>query len=454
MGSLRYYWIQLRASLWFLPLLLSIVSVGAALLLLAHGDSLAKALGMERLRFPDPEVARGMLESLLNGMITMTSLVVSITMVVLTLAAAQLGPRLIRDFTDDLVTQFVLGLFTGTILYLLVTLQAIGTRQNQELPDLAIAGATLLSASCLFVLLFYINRLARSIVSNHLLRRVAIDLRGTSRYVQESGLPEWAHEDRADAAAWDAAADSASVAVNEEGYVQNIDYAAILEAAEGGDALVRLRYRTGDWMDADSVIADVVPPSACSDRLKKVLRKAVTVGSTRTPSQDLEFGLQRLAEVGVRALSPSLNDPFTAMAAIDNIGASLAWMFKRDIHRPTIRDRAGKLRLISPIVEWRLLVDAGFDQMRRFGAGIPAVAVRMVETLGGLASRMRIEEQRRALLDQLDAVMASAKPETMVAKDAELLEARYRWARQALVDVSLPASEPFPEVSRRGYSQP
>jgi uncharacterized membrane protein len=442
MGSLRYYWIQLRSALWFLPLLLSIVSVGAALLLLAHGEALGRALGLHHLRFPDPEIARGMLESLLNGMIAMTALVVSITMVVLTLAAAQLGPRLIRDFTDDLVTQFVLGLFTGTILYLLVILQSMGTRQDEQLPDLAVVGATLLSASCLFVLLLYINRLAQSIVSNHLLRRVAIDLRGTSSYVQESGLPGWAHEEGGDAAAWDVAADHVAVAIDEEGYVQNIDYAAILAAVVAGDALVRLRYRPGDWIDAGSIIADVAPPSAGSDQLKAVLRKALAIGSTRTPSQDLEFGLQRLVEVGVRALSPSLNDPFTAIAAIDNIGASLAWMFKREIHQPAIRDRSGKLRLLCPIVKWRLLVDAGFDQIRHFGAEIPVVAVRLLDTLGRLAASIRNEEQRHALLEQLDAVLASARIETMVAKDAELLEARHRAARQALAEVILPGSEP------------
>jgi len=146
MGSLRYWWLQLRDSLWFLPFLLSAGAVGAALVLLIYGEALASVLQLEWLRFPDASAARGMLESLVNGMITMTALVVSITMVVLTLAAAQLGPRLIRDFTDDLVTQFVLGMFTGTILYLLVVLHGLDTHKNSDVPNLAITVGSLLCA--------------------------------------------------------------------------------------------------------------------------------------------------------------------------------------------------------------------------------------------------------------------------------------------------------------------
>lgn len=434
MGSLRFYWLQLRSSLWFVPFLLSLAAVGAALALMSHGEALSAALGLEWLRFSDPTAARGLLESLVNGMISMTALVVSITMVVLTLAAAQLGPRLIRDFTDDFVTQLVLGLFIGTILYLLVVLHGIDTHRNADLPDLAITLGSLLCAACLFVLLLYINRLARSIVSNHLLRRVALDISRTSAYLQTfggTGARRGEDEDEGEALAWDPSAPSSCVSTSKEGYVENLDYASILSACDTADTVVLLSCRPGQWVNEGDVIAQVAPPSA-SDRLKKVLDEALAVGSTRTPSEDLEFGLQRLVEVGLRALSPSLNDSFTAIAAVDNVGACMARMFSREQQRALLRGRSGKVRVICPVVDWASLVNAGFDQLRQSGAVLPAVANRLVDTLGRLAPYIKEEDQRLALQDQLDAVLESAKLENMVGKDAASLRERYSAARIAL----------------------
>ena len=447
-GSLRYYWIQLRSSVWFLPFLMSLIAVGVALALLSCGESVSRALGLDWLRFADQDAARGMLESLLNGMITMTALVVSITMVVLTLAAGQLGPRLIRDFTDDFFTQFVLGLFIGAILYLLVVLHGLDTNKNGNASDLAITTGSLLCAICLFVLLLYINRLASSIVSNRLLRRVVMDTYETSDYLQDSTTqaPDREEEEQL---VRNASQRGAPVKTAKEGYLENVDYASLLSACDRYDVLVRLTCLPGQWLNQGDVIAEVTPPEACSPRFERLLDKALAVGSTRTPSQDLEFGLQRLVEVGLRALSPSLNDSFTAIAAIDNIGAALARMFGSKRQQGALRGQNGKVRLLCPVVDWTTLINAGFDQMRQAGASLPAVAVRLIDTLGRLAQHIKYEEQRAALQEQLNAILESAKVDTMVPKDAALIRARHAAAGHALA-VAMPGRE----ATQRGFQLP
>lgn len=246
MATLPLAWIRIAftrvtTSLWLIPAAMGAAGTALAFAVLFSGLELR--IGPEQgdwwVFSGDAGTARDLLSTLLSGMITMTSLVVSITMVVLSLAAGQLGPRLIWNFIDDRQIQAAIGLFVGTILYTLVVLRSI----NEELgasyvPHVAITVASLLVVVCLFVLLFYLHKLARSIISDTMIDTVARNLtsaleqRPEQRRATVGGpLPSGSIERR--------------IALGESGYVQYVDYDALCSIAVDHDALLTVRIRPG-----------------------------------------------------------------------------------------------------------------------------------------------------------------------------------------------------------------
>jgi uncharacterized membrane protein len=184
----------------------------------------------------------------------------------------------------------------------------------------------------------------------------------------------------------------------------------------------------------------VVMPSA-SPALAKAIRGAIIIGSDRTPTQDVEYSLQRLVEMAVRALSPGLNDVFTALAAIDNIGASVAQVFAGPMPSRILRDEAGKLRVVRAVSDPAGILEAAFDQVRQAGATMPAVAIRMIDALGRLAPALRTRRQHDAVVMQLEAIMASARTDRMIDMDAEAVRLRYARARAVLAGTTPQAAE-------------
>ncbi len=429
MDRLRYYWLQLNASLWFVPLLCSAASVMLAAWLLTAPPSLESGPLSGFVYGGDLGSARDLLGALLTGIISMTALVVSITVVVLTLAAGQLGPRLIGSFTEDRVTQAVLGAFVATILYLLIVLRTLEGADRDAAPGLAVTSGTVLSAACLFMLLFYIDRLARSIVSDTITMRVTTDV------VERWGALDPAPRDAAEGPAvpaWRDDAPSDVVAAPRDGYLQSVDTERLVELAAASDLRIRLLARPGQWLIAGSEVARIAPRGRTSARFDTAFARALVTGPRRTPVDDVEVDLQRLVEIALRALSPGMNDPFTAIAAIDNLGSCLTVLFRRAPEPRVLRDAAGVVRLWRPVSEWHDQVDVAFDPLRHAGAGDPAIARRLMETLGRLAGSARCDAQRRALRAQVDALGESVAAAPLPAKDRLAFEGCHRDALERL----------------------
>ncbi len=170
-------WESISTSLWFFPGLLTVGAVVLAALAVAAHDLFDGAEAVWWLHSGSAEHASTLLSSLLTAMITMATLAISITMVVLTLAAGQLGPRLIRSFMADKRTQLMLGFLLATIVYLVLILRLVGdgAREN-EVPHIAVTLGTGIVLVCVFVLLFFVHHLARSIVADTVIERVGRDL--------------------------------------------------------------------------------------------------------------------------------------------------------------------------------------------------------------------------------------------------------------------------------------
>jgi uncharacterized membrane protein len=440
-GRLRILWDNLRTSFWFVP---GLMGASAALLSwLAHeGDVwLSGEAVQEELPFifyvGTAGDARDVISTLLGSMITMTSLVFSITMVVLTLAAGQFGPRLIRNFMASPHTQFVLGTFVMTTVYCLLALGIIGSRSNEELQVfVTVSLAIALALLSLALLVVFLHFLARSIVSESVIDRVGREISELwdelEPIAQERNeRPEAALPDDYDSGALFFGPTSA-------GYVKAIEFEDLLELAGNADVLIGLNFAPGDYVIEGGRGIGIYPASKFTEELKQKVQGAIAVGPHRTPAQDPEFSIRHLVEIGVRALSPGVNDPYTAVAVINQLSASLSQLMGRALPPGRLSDAEGQLRVVCPRPTYATIVGAAFNQLRQNAAGAPLVYIYLVEALHRIAETTQLQVQRDALRVQLQAVIDATLREVPDGSDREAVDVRARAALD-LLDQPRPA---------------
>ena len=392
--------------LWLLPLIFSGLAALLAILMLSYGYLLGPDVvrGAWWLYSGEAETARQLLSSLLSGLMTMTSLVVSVTFVILTLAANQLGPRLISQFMADRQIQSVIGLFIGTILYLILVLRMISDTLGKDgVPHLAISVGSLLTVICLMSLLFYIHKVARLIIADNMVQA----LHGQLVVTVHDVLPDKpaSNDEEVDRFA----GIGRPVALKTVGHVQVIDYAALTRIAVEKDLRIDVAVRAGQYLLAEGehftiFASDTGDGTEIDDKTIAALRACFTIGLQNTTAQDLEFSIRQLTEIAVRALSPGINDPFTAVAVVDRLAASFEAVQQRTLPYRQHYDDDGVLRLIVSRSDYRRMLNTGFRSIRQAGADQPLVLMRIAARLADLAHSVRSPDQAEALREQLAAL--------------------------------------------------
>lgn len=428
LARFKTLWESISTSLWFVPGLMTLGAVLLAWLALSVSIDPLAGRGTKWLHSGSADEAASLLSVLLTSMITMATLAISITMVVLALAANQLGPRLIRNFMADKRTQFMLGFFLATIVYLVLVLRVVndGTRDG-SVPHLAV---TLGSASvlvCVFLLLLFVHHLARSIVADTIIQRVGRDLDAAI----ETMLPEAEGSSASSHVCRPQAEGGAILRVAQGGYVQALDYAGLVDFARKADVVLELNFRPGHLLLPEGEHGRVHPASAYGEELQARITDFVVLGSQRTATQDLEFAIRQLVEVALRALSPGVNDPFTAIAAIDRLGLSLVRVMRRGTAEGIWCDEDGIVRVTGKTTSFKGIIDAAFNQIRQSG-GQPAILIQLLATLGLLAEHVRHEEHRRVLAEHVGVVAAAGKRSIAEPYDLKDLEERSLRARARL----------------------
>jgi uncharacterized membrane protein len=423
----RHYWDKLEATLWFTPALIGAIGCGMAVALLFLDATRSYSDGLLWMLYTgDPASARDLIAALLSGMITMASLAISITMVVLTLAAAQLGPRLVSNFIRDRGTQLVLGFFIATILYLLVVLRTLNESvEGLAVPHFSITTGSALVALSLFVLLFYVHKLARSTNADTVINAVATDLyRRVEKTLPRNGEGESARQPPAPC--------RRSVSLGQTGYVQTIDVEQLVRSAAAADVTLHVDVRPGQFVLAADRLIAVVPPESCGDELVSSIRAAVLVGPERTPTQDVEYEIRQLVEIALRALSPGINDPFSAIAVIDHLSGALALALGGSLERAVHSDDCGKPRVVRNVVGHGELIAVAFDQIRVAAAGKPAILLGLIRALERLGSHATADSQRHSLRKHAAKIWHAANSSVADPDDRNQIEQRYRELRYRL----------------------
>lgn len=406
---------RLRQSLWFLPTV-SVVAAAILSVVMVQVDRLNPELASQ---FPlvfggGPEGARGMLEAVAGTVIVSAATTFSITIVALTLTSSQFSPRVLRTFMGDRSNQVVLATFMATFVYAILVLRTIRTASEDGadafVPNVAVSGAILLAVLSLGMLIYFIHHIATRIQVSEIAAAVAEEtLDAARRTYPDAGVD--ADEPPADALPEDP---PERVMARRSGYLTDVDADSMIAAAAGADAIVRLEAAPGDWVQQHVALFSVWPAERATDRLADELDGHLTLGTQRSMSQDVGFGIQQLVDIGTKAISPGINDPTTATTCLDRLGQVLIEVGRRGDRATRHADDRGRLRLVAALDAWPALVDLSFDQLRHFATGMPIVTAHLVRTLARIRSGVPAHRHRpllrQALLvsDQLDAISLEA----------------------------------------------
>lgn len=335
--------------------------------------------------------ARDVLGAIASSAIGVAGTTFSITVAALTLASNQMGPRLLRNFTRDPSNQYALGALVATFAFALTALHSVHEAdEGAFVPQLAVTAALLLAFAC--VLIWFLHHVATSINVMRVVALVHADLAGAVE-----ALPRWRGggdaEPRGDGGL--PRGESALLAVRGAGYLRVLDEGKLASWAAERDAVLRLRVQPGDFVFPDAPLGEVWPATE-REAAEETLRDAAALGDERSMEQDLEYAVRQLVEIALRALSPSLNDPFTAITVLDRLGAALCSLAERELADGRVC-RAGRVRVARPSTDYAGLLDAMFHMLRESGAGQPAAMIPLLDVLAGVASVERGPARRREI---------------------------------------------------------
>lgn len=403
---------NIRGSYWFIPTVMALGGslAGAGLILLdakLGDDWLGR---FEWFYGSRPEGARSVLSTIASSTITVAGVVFSVTLAAVTYASGQYGPRLLTNFQRDRGNQVTLGTFIATYLYCLIVLRTIRSPENTGfleqmgeaetfVPHLAIYGALVLALASIAVLIYFVHHVTDSIHINNVIARIGqslIDDIRTRPADKETEAIEAPPELK----------DPLPIRAVKAGYIEAVDRNALVTLACKHDLVLEMARHPGDFVHQGDVLLHASPAASLGASVGEQSISAFAFGEKRTPLQDLRFAIDELVELAARALSPGVNDPFTAIACIDWLGAVMAELQQYgDGGFRIMRDPQGRVRLIFEMLCFDDYLQAAFGQLRPYVAADPNARTKLVQVLDTLIDdappdyRLALYAERRRLVE-------------------------------------------------------
>jgi uncharacterized membrane protein len=422
----RVLWDYLGGPLWVLPTVSVMAFLIAGMLLSqvsVDADSPLWPLAFEG----TAEDARGILVVVSATMITVTGLVFALTIVALQIAAGQYSPRLLRNFMRDRGTQLVLSVFVGAFAYSTAGLHTVGIQRaggEAFVPRLAVSGSLALALASVGVLIYFIHHLARSIQIDTIMSTVERE----ARWVIDDLYPNRSGYLEPEARCPDPPASALVLPASRSGYIQAVQLEPLMRATADHDLVVRLARQVGDHVVEETPLAWAwrrVPDQSPVDLqlLQAALDDAVIFGFERTMVHDVPFGLRCLVDIGNKALSPAVNDPYTAIQAVQHLSVLVCLLAGRRLGDRLYHDEQGTLRVAVPLPLFADYLRLGTAQIRRSGAKEPAVARSLIQLFKDVGSSAVREDRRRACARHIWLVLEDAERETAQPADLETVQA-------------------------------
>jgi uncharacterized membrane protein len=401
----------LRTNLWLVPVLETVAVV--VLFTITYTADRSAYDGL--IQFPPwvlsgtADVARVLLATVAAAIITVVGIVFSITIVALTLASTQFGPRMLRNFVRDPGTQLSLGTFVASFCYAMVALVSVGGGPHGDfVPHLSITVTLLFTLFDVAVLIFFLNHIATMIQLPVVISNIATTLVNEVTAMESAdafgvGVARGPSQEELLA---HLAESGAPIRTPRSGYLQVIRHDILVKIATKADAVVQLPHRPGHFMVAGQVIARVWPPEA-AESVAERLALGHVAGAYRTLPQDVSFGFDQLVEIALRALSPAVNDTFTGMTCVDWIADCLCRIAPIWHPHRVRRDNDGHIRVIAFQPSFERLVDRTFDTIRQAAIGMPAIMIRQLDAIAKVIEQVPDRQRRTALIRQAEAIQRS-----------------------------------------------
>lgn len=358
--------------------------------------------------------ARTLLGAIASSTIGVAGTVFSITIASLSLAAGQMGPRLLRNFTHDRGNQFTLGAFLGTFSYALMVLRTVRTHdEGVFVPHASLSFGIFLAFICVATLVYFVDHIAGRINVDTVIDLVSDDIRSSlQRLTTDVSPPAVPEQD------WHGAK---LVTDDRRGYLQQLDQEGLADWAAEHGAMVQLLVRPGDFVFPGAPIGLLKPDV---DGIEDAVRAATALGMQRVNSSDLEFAVRQLVEVAVRALSPGINDPNTAISVLERLGTALCEMTGRSFPASNVQ-REGRTVLTFRQFDYDGLTDVMFHMIRQNAAGSAAVLIRIIEILTVVATCEKDPDRIKALSRHAALVLADAERTVPTPDDLRDVRQRY-----------------------------
>jgi len=425
----------LRGALWAMPSVAVVAALIAGSVLssitIAPGSALAPLVFQGT-----ADDARNLLIGIASTMVTVIALVLGLTVVALQLASTQFSPRLLRNFLRDLTNQLTLSSFVATFAYSTAGLYTVGVsggERTSDYPRLAVSGALLLIFVSMIMLVFFVHHLAHSIQVDQVMVGVERETLHVIEHSMGTVAAPGALPRRPDHAV--------PLVATRSGYVQTLHLEALATTAAEHRAVLVLVPMVGEhvvkgaplawvWPDRAAGSVATAPTRPSLDALRSALSRGVRVGFERTAEQDAAFGVRQLADVASKALSPAINDPYTAVQAVDHLSVVLSSLAKRTLGPVTVSDPSGVPRVHVPARDWEYFLDLGLGQVRRYGHTEPRVVLALFRVARDIATfcdsdrRTAVRRYVEVLLDDVgrDIVQAADRDPLLEHGRALLLE--------------------------------
>jgi uncharacterized membrane protein len=375
----------------------------------------------------DPQTAQLILSAIATSIMTVVSIVFAILLMTLTLASTQFSPRILISFVHDRATQWTLGVFLGTFAYCIAVLPATRTLPTPFVPVLSVMGAMVLALAAVAWLIFFIHHISQAISVNHIVDRIA---RETEKVI-DGLMPHTRAASEPPSAPWPPAGEESPVPSAATGYIRFIDIARLLAVSKSLRIRIRVVRGVGQFIPAGVPLLQVTREDRISAPHAAELLGAFDIGPTRTLQQDVEFGVIQIVDIALRAISPAVNDPSTAISCIDQLSSILIRWVGRAPPPAVLFHPSHAPRVAIPWIGLEGMLNTAFDQIRHYAAADLAVNLRLLRAMGDIASTTRRGDVHAALRERAR-ILVNRAAENMIEPDAVRLRERLAWLETQL----------------------
>jgi uncharacterized membrane protein len=447
-------WDNLQSSLWFVPSLL----VGSLIVLAFLFTWVDRLLGPTPVTllpvFPEAgaAAAREMLSIIASSSLTVASVAFSFTIVVFSFASAQYSSRTLRTFMDDNVNQVVLGVLLGSFVYCTIVLRSTRLEEQTPVPELSVSFALVLALANLVLFIVYIHHVAESIQAYSIIKRLSDQTIKSVAHLFPSNIGTDATGEP-DADHFSMPVDAGAVRANRSGYIQIVDGGLLMRVVTRQDLRLVLEKGVGSFVVKGEPLAYFAPPDHMTQNALRDLEYAFVLGEVRTIFQDSHYGLLQLSDVAVKALSPAINDPNTAIMSLNQIANVLRHVARAQFPGPFRCDPQGRVRVFAFGQSFEMLVAQGFDQIRRHASLDVAVLIKMLDAISEIADHTQDLERLSVLKQHVLAVKETCALNVTHSRDLTLFNHKLEMIA-GVMHLSADESAPLEHAAGLAQSRP